>query len=343
MIDTPQQALAAAEDKLRHPRRIKARKIARAMGERVARLYSAEWGMEIESCHKRGSVDVRASGHLHSHPTIRCDHSRLCPYCAAHDANERVRRYLPVAQEAAKRYRMQFVTLTTPSVPLTKLKAQEKRLWAWWTLLRRRDVWGAVAGSTVSIETTYSVVHGWHVHLHGLLAIDWDKNFDWAAVQETWSEISGAKIVRFQKVEPGQEEGPDFSKSLRELLKYPSKLAASARHPHPDEIAAGADPEAWIVTPGVIDWPDEAVREYIEWTRGLRTLRSYGVFYNPPEAPELQQPDDATDPVVATVSWEWTERSDGLESLLVFLIQGHKSTSGGGDPGGDAPTYGPDS
>ncbi|MDA8344139.1 MAG: protein rep [Thermaerobacter sp.] len=345
------EALAQVNERLRRPVRLKARRIAREMSQRVFSLVNADWGMEIEACHRTGVVEVHGSGHLHAHPTVRCSHGRFCPYCAANDAQRRVKRYLPVVMEAAKSYRLQFVTLTTLSLPDGGLEDADRIFWNAWTKLRRRDVWDAVAGSVMAVETTWSREYGWHLHGHGLVAVSWDENYDYGAIQTAWEELTGASIVNFRTIDMSNAE--DLERSIRELLKYPAKLSKSGRPPRqgerlsdvpqgtrlrlpdgtehlPSEFADGEIPREWLlVRDGLLEWPDDAFEEYADWSHGRRTMRSYGVFYNPPEPVETLADEPMEDPVIATVRWEWqrdTSRRSG-ETLLVFLIQGDKSTS----------------
>lgn len=296
-----------------------ARRLTDALAERVRELYHSGWADEMEHCWSSVTGDAFDNGTLRFHPRYRCDHGKVCAFCAHHDANERFRKYGPVIKGSGKYLRLQFLTLTTLSVPLSHLQAQVARCWSWWDKLRRRNVWAnVVAASLPSVEVTWSDTHGWHVHLHVLVALPWDEDYSWSGVQAAWHQLSGAPIVDFRKV-PADDYGQE--KAIKELLKYPAKLNATM----------GKDGEP---IDGLLQWPDAVFLEYIVWARKARTFRSYGLWYNPPEV-KVSKEGGAEEPkVVASFEFTWDRKKAVFN---VSLIQGHKSTDHERDEGEEWP------
>jgi len=147
-------------------------------------------------------------------PGWRCG-DRLCPVCAHHRSRRLVRDYAPKIEAAGRGRLLLFLTVTvknpeklTPKV-YRDLKANFKRL-------RRHKSFEHIRGGVLAIETTRNHKEGtWHPHLHALLIAEKYVNQD--QLQREWRELTGdSYIVKVKKASWG---------AVRELLKYPTKLA----------------------------------------------------------------------------------------------------------------------
>ena len=173
---------------------------------------------------------------------FRCD-DRLCALCA----RARVSRLLESYGKALKDLKgARMVTVSMRSRPQGELKLAVKELWNAFTRLRHRKLWEQVRGSIVSLEITWNDTdRTWHPHLHILV----DSGFIvWQGLRDAWHEVTlgEGKAVFIQKCKAGWE---------RELIKYITKVGKLLKCP-------------------------AAFREFLEFARGRRFIRTYGTLYN---------------------------------------------------------------
>jgi len=173
---------------------------------------------------------------------FRCD-DRLCYLCA----RSRVARLLGSyggALKAVKNAKM--VTVSMRSRPIGELKDAVKELWDAFSRLRHRDIWKTVLGAIVSLEITFNTKEQtWHPHLHILV----DSEFIvWKRLRDAWVECTNGEgsAVYIQKCIGGWE---------RELVKYITKVSDLVEN-------------------------EQALREFLDFARGRRFLRTYGSLYN---------------------------------------------------------------
>ncbi|MFI5340842.1 MAG: protein rep [Candidatus Methylomirabilales bacterium] len=179
----------------------------------------------------------------------RCG-DRMCAVCAHHRARRMAREHAPSILDAALGRRLLFLTVTLKNVErLTPdvyrgLKANFKRL-------RRHVSFKHILGGLLAIETTRNHKEGtWHPHIHAILVAE--KYVDQEQLQQEWKELTGdSYIVKVKKADAG---------SVRELLKYPTKLAN-------------------LRTPA-------EVLEFAVETWGVRMLQGWGCLFGVRELPD---------------------------------------------------------
>lgn len=150
-------------------------------------------------------------------PTNHC-HMRLCPQCDARRAARLARKYKARIESLhAEGYESLFLTLTIPN--MVDLESGIAGLWEAWAELRGwlTGRW-AVSGSLACLEVTRNRERGtWHPHLH-IILITTAGFIPHAEIELEWSNLTGGgeRVVWIERTDKG---------SLRELLKYPTKIA----------------------------------------------------------------------------------------------------------------------
>jgi len=183
-------------------------------------------------------------------PGWRCG-DRLCPTCGHHRARRLAARYAPMIEEAARGRLLLFLTVTvknpeklTPKV-YEELKENFKRL-------RRHGSFKNIRGGVLAIETTRNRQEGtWHPHLHAVLIAERYVNQD--QLQREWRELTGdSYVVKVKKA---------YGSTVRELLKYPTKLADVRTPAEVLEIALAMTGvrmlQGWGCLFGVRELPDQ--------------------------------------------------------------------------------------
>ena len=150
---------------------------------------------------------------------ISCGH-RLCPDCAS----RRGKRLVEEHSDILKRLHYpKMLTLTFVSVEHID-KAYIRWARRCFTKLRRRKVMRGCWGGIYSFEATYTEGVGWHLHIHALIGSSYIKQ---AELSEEWKGITGACVVDIRAV-----KGKDKWNKVREVVKYPSKVATFLDKPN---------------------------------------------------------------------------------------------------------------
>lgn len=162
--------------------------------------------------------------------TVTCKKHLLCPVCAILRGGKLLKRYEERARHLAPSNDFELVTLTVKNGPdlwerYLHLKHAFKRL-----RTRGRDgygPWANVAGAVWSTEFTYSDEHGWHPHLHIIVAkakgsapFRYGQGSD---LSSTWHDLTGDSfIVHAAPINADPEHLPA---ALCEVLKYALKFS----------------------------------------------------------------------------------------------------------------------
>lgn len=143
---------------------------------------------------------------------ISCGH-RLCPDCAARRAAILISEHEDILKGL---HYPKMLTLTFLSVPHL---SREYIRWArrCFTKLRHRKVFSSCWGGIYSFEATYTKGLGWHLHIHCLLGSGYIAQDE---LSREWQAITGACVVDIRAV-----EGKDKWDAIREVIKYPAKMA----------------------------------------------------------------------------------------------------------------------
>lgn len=173
---------------------------------------------------------------------VSCDH-RLCVRCSA----KRAQILITEHEEILKQIRYpRMMTLTFLSV-----KSLDREYIAWsrncFSKLRHRKIMSSCRGGIYSFEVTYSSLHGWHLHVHALIDSDYipqDK------LSEVWRDITGGACV----VDIRAIKGSDKWNAIREVIKYPSKVAT------------------FVWNPALVD-------EFLNATKGVSLAYGFGSLY----------------------------------------------------------------
>lgn len=282
-----------------------------AIADKLEEIESFTHALKVRECFCSGERHVFSSGRTVWYPHLHdvehngqwikvggCGLPRLCPFHGRIDTRRRITKYLPHVEQAARTNRIQLVTLTVPNAPRGGLKSCMDGIWAAFNRLRRSKIWTAT-GSIVTLEMTFNKVTGsWNVHLHALIAVPYQRNFDWKGIQARWQRLTGALVVDFQQV---KRNGEGLTGGLLETLKYVSKF---------DDVAE-------------LDTDD-----FFEWYHAIfrhRTLRTHGIW-NRLEDIKLDDEDEAVEgeQLIGVLQWHWVESE---KAVHVFLIQVNNSTT----------------
>ena len=150
---------------------------------------------------------------------ITCDH-RLCPGCASRRGARLVEEHSDILKRL---HYPKMLSLTFLSVAHID-KAYIKWARGCFTKLRRRKVMAGCWGGIYSFEATYTKGKGWHLHIHALIGSSYIKQADLA---REWQKITGACVVWIEAV-----KGKDKWGAVREVVKYPSKVATFIDKPN---------------------------------------------------------------------------------------------------------------
>lgn len=292
-----------------------ARRIARKMGAKLRSAVGREdLASKVEDCYSSGRIEIWED-HTKWSPHRSCGLPKLCPFHAKGETARRLRKYLPHLIEAGKRYRLQFMTVTIRNPALGELKAGVKKIFDAWDKLRRSKCFAPVRGAMANLELTWNDAgQSYNLHLHVLLAVARGEDFSWEHVQARWQELTGDPIVNFRLV---RGRGGELANALAEVCKYTSKFKATTAGSQTNEGKAGG---------GLLDMPDPAFAEWFAAFWRLRSMRSYGIWYNVPDPPEGEEGEEDGEPV-ATLVWREREDRAGRRRLSVILIQANKSAS----------------
>jgi len=199
----------------------------------------------------------------HYHRPVRntC-HLRVCPECARRDGARLLRRYLPamrkIVAQKSRAYRLKHIVLTT-GLSLRDPDLREKLRRAYSAVGRLFDLYfGAVwvrrgMGYIVAAEfgEQGTMLH-FHLLFYGPFIVK-DR------LSKLWRELSGFKVVWISAVQPGEQ---DIEAAAVEVLKYATKLTQLAPQDVPVLLAV---------------------------LKGMRRIRSRGVFYNMAKADEMER------------------------------------------------------
>ncbi len=159
-----------------------------------------------------------------------CKAHLLCPVCAIRRGVRTLRNYHERAVFLADRFDFYLVTLTVKNGPdlyerFSHLKHAFKRL-------RERGKkgygeWSRVSGAVWSTEFTYSEEHGWHPHLHVLVAIPKGeppiRYGQGSQLAADWLSVTGDSYI--VHAAPVEGRGDDLAAGLCEVLKYALKFS----------------------------------------------------------------------------------------------------------------------
>ena len=198
-----------------------------------------------------------------------CKIHLLCPLCAIRRGARSLRVYLDkwmTIQNENKNLRLWFVTFTIKNgfdlserfdhlnQSITKLRKQVEK-----QKLRNSTLseFAKAEGGLGSFETTFSDTHGYHPHIHFILALDKDAVIDSAKLSEEWRTITGDSFIVDAKPTYGEP-----IEAFVEITKYALKFS---------DMRENENFNAYLTL------------------RGRRLFRSFGCFYG------VEIPDDLTD------------------------------------------------
>ena len=182
---------------------------------------------------------------------------RLCPRCLIRRADSFVKRHEePLA--SMKDPKHLTLTFKTPNSLTPELISTYNQNFA---DLRRQPWWKeAVAGGVYSFELTYNDP-GWHPHFHALIDSAYIPQ---PFIKRAWRDITkGSHIVFIQKC--------DAQSGIYEVAKYMTKGSQFYQN-------------------------HQAVREYINSTKGRRLFATFGYFYAWDRAHPKEKPNHAREP-----------------------------------------------
>lgn len=171
---------------------------------------------------------------------LKC-RSRLCPFEARLLARMRVGVYEGRVQSSKN---PRFLTLTRPLIPYTSSLLEGLReLRAAWNRLLHRKVFGLVKGGVYAIEIVLRP-QGFHVHMHILMDCSWveNRNEHGRPLEAAWKECLegvGVKVTGGRYKRAVVEILRCNRKTLREVLKYSVKGAASKKQADGNDSADG--------------------------------------------------------------------------------------------------------
>lgn len=178
----------------------------------------------VSPCGKTFRVAVHKGCGARVFVPVRCGDRFRCPDCARIAAARLVESFRPRIDAMTHPL---FLTLTTLSVPAGGLSRARQGLLLAWGRLRHRKLFEQVRGGVWAVETTYSQVHGWHLHLHAIIDSPY---LPQAEISRVWEKLTGARVVDIREVK-------DRRRAAKEVLKYvckPWELDADQM----DEVAA---------------------------------------------------------------------------------------------------------
>jgi len=198
-------------------------------------------GKNVAACHRDFEGFHCDQGHKWAVPVYTC-HIRLCPFEMRARSMRAQKRFGQIVGQMGK---ARYLVLSERNVPMGELADGIRQLWADFTRLRKSPIWKGVKGCVVALEVTFNrFTQSWHPHLNIL----YDGPYlPQQSIVSSWVAATEGRgqSAWIQKVDDG---------TIRELLKYITKLV------------------------DFIDVP-EAVGEFIEATRRVRFVKTYGSMY----------------------------------------------------------------
>ena len=200
-------------------------------------------------------------------PTCDC---RFCPDCAARQTARLASRYVPVAKDLMKvnkRYNLRHIVLTTPFslglLPLDVLIEVFKRLWTaigkLWKLLEKNNPKHITKGTIVAAEFGEN---GHKLHFH---IIHYGTYIDWSAIRDGWMELTDGECYVVHVGAISGDDEKELEHNLIEAVKYSVKFWKRDKKGDVSFV------------------PPELMPKLAMLLKGMRRVRTSGVFYNIPE------------------------------------------------------------
>jgi len=148
-----------------------------------------------------------------------------------------------------------------------------------------------------------------HPHIHMLVAVPWDVDWNWGLLRAAWSKMTGAQQVDFRPVDYTR----DPAGAAREILKYLSKFEGEKHDP---------DHQGLVDVPAA--GPDAPFARLWEAVHVRRMLRGFGAWARLAADDDQDEPGAGDDEeLLLTAYFEEAPEAFAEEAFHVGLIHTH--------------------